>query len=444
MQNSEYSPYSIFNTSDVLENFQSGDRLLPYAHTYADNASGQTQDRPDRILYMQWDNDGITAGHQYIGLLLEGLSNIPGNYDDGNFIVDMLEQNLLGFSFNSEIDYGLLFDFDYTGGGLTIEFSPYALDHIIGDLEHADGIYGTWGSDLFISPHKIDLLEWLSLGGWVSFEDVITYGINFANSDTNCISEKMRQHNGGNNTYNRMYSSFNGSLNDILNFNIENVPGNNANDNWGKTFGDIDNNNPLELDFYKIVIDNDIEGSSNLAKEITLIHELIHAYLFDALHEAGVLNFTADGGVILNATCFNVDYSGVDFTTVPTAEQFNILICAMNQSGLLNGQNWSHEIFNNFTFSTSTYQEAIEEFIFQFHEWDQESSALTAFLQNTFGNIEWRTKTAEFISWRGLEQTIEFQQYAIANSYVDANGDLNAFYNGILNAIRTIGISTCD
>lgn len=166
MSTSNYSSFSASNVVDVISNFQSGDRLLPYSHTYGENINGQSLDRPDRIFYMQWDNDGLSAGYNTISHLLEGLSNIPGNYNDGNFIVNIFEQNIPGFTFNSEINYGLLFDFDYTAGGISIEFSPYALEHILGDLEVWDNVYDF---DLFFNPYKIYLLQVLTDGGFVNF-----------------------------------------------------------------------------------------------------------------------------------------------------------------------------------------------------------------------------------------------------------------------------------
>ncbi|GGG33964.1 hypothetical protein GCM10011344_38450 [Dokdonia pacifica] len=175
MANSDFSPYSIFNVQDIIGNFQSGDQLVPTFASYGEDVSGQTLDRPDRIFYMQWDNDGITAGYQHAGLLLDELSNIPNDFRDGAGIVNFLDRNVPGFAPNNNIDYGKLFDFNYTGGGFTIKFSPYAMQFIIGDLEHGDGIYG-W--DLFINPVKIILLETLSNGGYVSFEDSFAYDFN--------------------------------------------------------------------------------------------------------------------------------------------------------------------------------------------------------------------------------------------------------------------------
>lgn len=100
MQGENYSSFSVHNVSNILENFQSGDRLLPWAHTYGENISGQSLDRPDRIFYMQWDNDGISAGYNTISHLLEGLSNILNNFDDGISIKVLfnkicLDQNFL-------------------------------------------------------------------------------------------------------------------------------------------------------------------------------------------------------------------------------------------------------------------------------------------------------------------------------------------------------------
>jgi len=62
---------------------------------------------------------------------------------------------------------------------MDILFSPYALSHIIGDLEHADGVYG-W--DLFVDHFNVEALETISNGGYVSFEE----RINVESSVSNC------------------------------------------------------------------------------------------------------------------------------------------------------------------------------------------------------------------------------------------------------------------
>lgn len=74
----------------------------------------------------------------------------------------------------------------------------------------------------------------------------------------------------------------------------------------------------------------------------------------------------------------------------------------MNSAGLITNQQWSHNIFNTSTFfSSSTYREAVEAFLIDFHKWNQESPAFVSLLENSFGS-EWINKTAEFVNWTGL------------------------------------------
>lgn len=71
-------------------------------------------------------------------------------------------------------------------------------------------------------------------------------------------------------------------------------------------------NNYDNVDIYRIIIDEEVNRiGSNLAKEIVLIHELIHAYLFDALHEEGLITFPSNDEIILNATCYNTNFTNV-------------------------------------------------------------------------------------------------------------------------------------
>lgn len=266
LSSSAYSSFSISNVIDVISNFQSGERLLPWAHTYGENVSGQSLDRPDRIFYMQWDNDGLSAGYNTISHLLEGLSNIPGNYNDGNFIVNIFEQNIPGFTFNSEINYGLLFDFDYTAGGISIEFSPYALEHIIGDLEHFDGEYG-W--DLFIDTFKIEALIALSGGGQVYFNENIIKDPSFVGTQIDCVLNALI--NSQNNIWKQVTEAF--TPNDSE-YRLKFTTYNNPNDLANARTALPDANGIIEIRFN---LGNISSGSLEIANDI--LHEAFHAEL---------------------------------------------------------------------------------------------------------------------------------------------------------------------
>ena len=236
----------------------------------------------------------------------------------------------------------------------------------------------------------------------MDFDEIVIYEQNFIGTPTDCVHREMLSSN-DDELYKKMFNSFNSSYQDALIYRIADLPG----ADWGKTYGDVDNNNGI-VDFYRININEDIGESSNLSKKVTLIHELIHAYLFDSLHEAGILEFLEDGSPQINTECFGIDYNNVNLTT---SERYQVLICAMNQNNLPNNLEWSHEIFNTFSFSTSTYQEELKNFLFNNHNWDSESSVLIVSFQERWED-NWRVKAAEFLSWKGLEGIAEFQDYA--------------------------------
>lgn len=272
MQSENYSSFSVHNVENILENFQSGDRLLPWAHTYGENISGQSLDRPDRIFYMQWDNDGISAGYNTISHLLEGLSNIPNNFDDGISIKSFIQQNVPGLGLPNDIDYGLLFDFDYTAGGISIEFSPYALEHIIGDLEHFDGAYG-W--DLFIDPFKVEALIALSNSGFVSFEDQV---INNMTGKALCIYNMLKDNS---TSFKNMIKKFDGEFPvSHLTFGINN---NLPSDNYGITKPPTNFNTIIEMSNTQLANISDLGGA------VAFVHEVIHAEIFRKMLSAAQL-----------------------------------------------------------------------------------------------------------------------------------------------------------
>ncbi|SEA77126.1 hypothetical protein [Psychroflexus halocasei] len=87
--------------------------------------------------------------------------------------------------------------------------------------------------------------------------------------------------------------------------------------------------------------------------------------------------------------------------TLSTSERFSALICAMKASNTLSPQ-WSHDLFNKNVFSVTPYQQQLADFIFENHDWNQETGLFVYTMQNEFG-CNWKEKTAEYASWRGLE-----------------------------------------
>ncbi|MDQ7918123.1 hypothetical protein RBU60_11090 [Mesonia sp. MT50] len=184
-------------------------------------------------------------------------------------------------------------------------------------------------------------------------------------------------------------------------------------DDWGQTSGYVGNSaNSILPDAYTIVIDNDLnQNGSNLAIMATLAHELIHAYMFDTLSDAGVITFDQNTGVPkLNVICQDgTNYNNLNLNTLSTSERFAALICAMEASNTLTPQ-WSHDLFNENVFSVTTYQQQLADFIFENHDWNSEDFDFKNDMISYFGS-NWKLKTAEACSWIGLTDTTEYSSY---------------------------------
>lgn len=238
-------------------------------------------------------------------------------------------------------------------------------------------------------------------GGEVDFENLTIYDAEFKDSQLDCIHKQLKQVPTG--LYAKMLAEFNENTNSTLTFKIGTPP---AGD-WGITKGsDILPNN------YTITIASNVENGSNLMKTVTLCHELIHAYMFNTLEKANYIIFDNTGTALFNSNLCNTSTNNqnVDLNTLNTADRLLVLLCGMQQAGTLNGKQWSHEIFNIATFDIVTYRQALENFIYTNHNWDNENSTFKNRAINVFGN-NWKRKVAQATSWIGLEETTGYQNY---------------------------------
>ncbi|SEA70966.1 hypothetical protein, partial [Psychroflexus halocasei] len=238
----------------------------------------------------------------------------------------------------------------------------------------------------------------------------------FEGTKVDCVHDKLKEidlENPNINLYHKLLNKFNDSTENWLFFEVGETGG-----DWGHTSGYAWNSTNTNFpDAYKIIIDNDLnENGSNLAIMVTLAHELIHAYMFDTLSDAGVILFdinTGEPGFDPNFSqqwCGDgSNYNGVDLNTLDTAERFKALICAMEESGTLNAQ-WTHDLFNENVFSISTYQQQLADFIYQNHDWDSENLIFKNKMISNFGS-NWKQKTAEACSWIGLVYTDEYTNF---------------------------------
>lgn len=76
----------------------------------------------------------------------------------------------------------------------------------------------------------------------------------------------------------------------------------------------------------------------------------------------------------------------------------------------INNIDWSHTLFNSNVFSITAYQQQLENFIFENHDWDSENSSFVNQMQSYFGS-NWKQRTAEACSWIGLTSTDEYTNY---------------------------------
>ncbi len=275
-------------------------------------------------------------------------------------------------------------------------------------------------------------------GGDVDYVEKVIYDDSFLDTDIECIHNQLKN---GDTFYKDMIEHFNDSNQQShLIFEIGNVP---AGD-WGITSGDPDNANE-----FTITVGPHMEDKSNLAKIVTMSHELIHAYMFDFLEDAGLITFDLDGAPLLNVDDLQCDdginYNGINLNSLTTEERFVALLCTMEQNGTL-GNNFTHDLFNVPTFEITDYREALEQLILNKNDWVNENPSLILLLQNEFGN-DWKAKAAEYLSWKGLEKTSAFANWASANNVdyvINNDGNIGGSYNGIVSSMDSFGNSTCN
>jgi len=261
----------------------------------------------------------------------------------------------------------------------------------------------------YLNPNINDGESWLFVkeainniknGGEVDFENATISDSIFKDSQLDCIHKQLKQI--PNDLYSKMLAEFNGNTSSTLTFKIGATP----TSDWGITKGsaNLPNN-------YTITISPSIENGSNLMKTVTLCHELIHAYMLNTLEKANYLIYDNDGNPLFNSNLCNTstNYQNVDLNTLNTADRLFVLLCGMNQVNPLTPQ-WSHSIFNTATFDIVTYRQALENFIFSNHDWDNENPAFKTRAMNVFG-ANWKRKVAQATSWIGLEQTAGYQNY---------------------------------
>ncbi len=264
---------------------------------------------------------------------------------------------------------------------------------------------------------------------------------NFDGTKTDCIHEKLKNNNSPN-LYQNLLNHF---ADDTGNWLFMDVGATGT--DWGNTYGSWLNsgNNTSLPDTYKIIISNDLDQTgSNLAIMTTLAHELVHALMFDVLSDAGIILFdqnTGEPGFASNAftDCCGANgtnFNGVNLNTLTRPERYKTMFCAMQLSNNLTPE-WSHDIFSTNMFSTQTYQQQLSDFILNNHDWNSEPSVFVAAMQAEFGN-NWKQQISEFMSWSGLSNTPEFENWKNLNNISDV------YHNLIISMVKDSGNNNCQ
>lgn len=234
--------------------------------------------------------------------------------------------------------------------------------------------------------------------GAVDFPNNIKFDTSFTNTKSDCSHKKMTTNQ--TNIYTQMLATFNTSTNVNLTMKVGTPP----NGDWGITKGD-----PSTPNNYTITMSSALENLSNLGREVTLCHELIHAYMFNAMEGWGMLTFDANGDPYLNLSCSStVNYNNINLNTLSVQDRFTAMLCAMNQNGTLTPQ-WTHELFGS-TFTAATYRQEVENMIYNMHDWANESPAFVAEASNLFG-ANWKREISKAVSYMGLENTSIYATY---------------------------------
>jgi hypothetical protein len=262
----------------------------------------------------------------------------------------------------------------------------------------------------------------------------IVFDQSFENSQLECIYYQLLGNYNESNFFKDMLKEFSGSSGgSLLTYSI---------DELGEAHGltkseNISFNGVSFYNSYNIINDFSVEQGSNLHKMVNLVHETMHAYMFVSLEQWGIIEFTIDGEpdvIDITSLCENTSVTnGIDLNTLTIQERWVYLLCEIYYANNNNlPYEWSHELFNTAYFDLNTYREKLEQLLLEKHDWDNEPDDLKDLMILAFGIDNWKQKCAEYMSWSGLNETIEFQnwhptQTSIIPDFAQTN-DSEVFY----------------
>ncbi|WP_233586787.1 hypothetical protein [Formosa maritima] len=247
-------------------------------------------------------------------------------------------------------------------------------------------------------------------------EDFYTWGVTkddtFVDSELDCIYEKLKGGNLGNNFFKDMLFEFDQLT--PLKFSIGPTP----NSDYAFTKGETTTIFGQTHASYEIISSANAESASNLDKMVTLSHELMHAFMFKSLEDWGIISFDNIGRPYLIETyddmCQddNLDEE-ININLLSMKDRWVFLICEIleNSDDPNNNQEWTHSLFNSPVFAIETYREKLEQLLLNNHDWDGMPTSTKSTMILLFGDFNWKQKVAEYMSWSGLEDTPEFDTW---------------------------------
>jgi hypothetical protein len=237
----------------------------------------------------------------------------------------------------------------------------------------------------------------------IDFDNLIVE--KFEGTKADCVHEMLKSDGTTFTLYDSLLSNFNDLFGDHLILQVGNTG-----TNWGYTTGqegltnNITNESP---NFYTVTISDDLnQNGSNLALTVTLIHEIVHAYMYQTLFDADLIDFDQNGDPV---TVGNICNMTMNLNNYDLGTKFQNYICTAAQNNSLSIE-WTHELFNVDVFSISDYQNAIADYIYQHHDWSNENLDFINTAQSYFGN-DWKLHVSDAVSWIGLTQTSEYINY---------------------------------
>jgi hypothetical protein len=241
-------------------------------------------------------------------------------------------------------------------------------------------------------------LEAFSNNNQVNFTDKIVIDSSFSNNEkANCVYERIKQID--NSVFTNILSSFDNNKVARLTLKVDNIPQTDPNYTYNAmTLPRYNGNGSIRS--FDIVLDQDyLENASLLEIALTLVHEAIHAEIFERCIQLGIITAAYSNSNWLSSVSFN---NGQVITTNFSNQLFAVLVDNYSSYGGGNSNpNWQHDVF-----SAAGYRNRISDDLSTYHPLlDDTQNPFANNLNN--GTIIDVTMTEYFdlMTWLGLEET---------------------------------------